>query len=127
MHSRAKTPHVTIPNFELLEETLATSEENSISPQNCSSSEITFKPVIRIAKSTESSRDRDNKESRRFFTIKRLVLINSIQDSDPQNNSSGYQNEILSVDLEQEQKKYESMEQVVQWLSTGCNENLCKL
>ena len=49
------------------------------------------------------------KRVRELFKIKRLVQINSIQDSDPQNNSSVYQNEILPGDLEQEQKKDEDM------------------
>ena len=117
VHPRAKTPDVTISNFELPEEFLATSEENSISPEITAAlkshpsllSEV--QNVLKVQEPGTAKRVGD------FFKIKRLVQINSIQDSDSQNKSSVYQNETLPVDLEQEQKKDEDMKQVVQWLS----------
>ena len=124
VHSRAKTPDIAISNFELPEEFVATSEEKSISPETAAAlkshpkllSEVQI--VLKVQETGTTMRVAD------FFKIKRLAQINSIQNSDPQNNSSVYQNEISPVDLERKQKKDEDMKQVVQWLSTGCNENL---
>ena len=124
MHSRAKTPDVTISNFELSEEILATSKENSTSPEIAAAlkSHPNLKSEVQnLLKFQETG---TAKRVGEFFKIERLVEINSKQDSDPQNNSPVYQNEISPVDLEQKQKQDEDKKQVVQWLSTGCNINL---